>query len=78
MLALGNAEIQSHPAQYDTDSFWLLSLPHRDFLLLTTEQKPLEVIHDNCLRHGGNDLAIIFANPQDKARNYLLLLEFCL
>lgn len=31
--------LRSHPAQYDTDCFWLLSFPHRDFLLLRNQHR---------------------------------------
>lgn len=54
----GNAEMHSHPAQYDADCFRpdILFLPHREFLLLTNEKKPKTVIHDDIsLSHGGGE-----------------------
>lgn len=58
-----------------THCFWsdMLFLPHREFMLLTTEQKPMKVIHNDCLSYGGNELAI-----KNKPRKYSKLLEFCL
>lgn len=67
-------DAESYPAQYDADWFWsgILFLPHREFLLLTTEQKLRTVIHSDCLSHKGNELAI-----NNKARKYPVSLQFC-
>lgn len=60
LLTMGSAAIQSHPAQYDTDCFWLLSLPHRDFLLLSTELKTHGGLMTTVSATGGYELAIIY------------------
>lgn len=72
--------MQSHPAQYDKGCFSLLfpPPPHREFQLLTTEQKPKEVIHGDCFSHGGNELTIIYENLKYKAGKHLVSLEICL
>lgn len=76
VLTLLSAEIQSHPAQSDTDFFRLLLLPQWEFLLFTTEQKLMEVIHEDHLSHGGNELSIIYDNLKNKTGKYQILLGF--
>lgn len=46
--------------------------------LLAADQKPKEVIHDDCLSHGGDELDIIHENLKNKAWKYLILLVSCL
>lgn len=38
-LKVGNAETPSHPARYDTDCFWLVLLPLREFLQYTPRRR---------------------------------------